>query len=239
MVGWHELASTGMFMSKLCAYFGFQTRWTRLGAAWLNIDSTGRPSKQESWVSIPGLCINLGANFLSVFPSYTGLFLVRQEYWIHFRRPREGFALSLLHFLASSSLKRSKFGKKTGCEGGVADIFMETVQSYDDPLKATSLPGLIKVTARPEPEGGHLIPGMEAEVAKKQTRGAKSGLLLHYTWLWGKQCERQEFKQASLIGNLKSRQLLPFVTAHMPFPSSARFYLYRSKESNPRLLSSL
>lgn len=78
MLGRRELASTGMFMSKLCAYFGAQTRWTRLGAAWLNIDSTGGPKKQESEVSFPGLVVNLGANSPSVFLPYTDLFLGRQ-----------------------------------------------------------------------------------------------------------------------------------------------------------------
>lgn len=43
-------------------------------AAWLNMDSTGRPSKQESKVSLPDLCVE--ANSLSVVYSYTDLFLV-------------------------------------------------------------------------------------------------------------------------------------------------------------------
>lgn len=60
---------------------------------------------------------------------------------------------------------------------------METVQSYDDPQGATSSPGLTKVAAQSEPEGGYLTPGMEAEVVEKHTRGAKAELLLHNAWL--------------------------------------------------------
>lgn len=33
---------------KQTACFGFQSRWTRLGAAWLNIDSTGGPGSQRA-----------------------------------------------------------------------------------------------------------------------------------------------------------------------------------------------
>ena len=51
-----------------------------------------------------------------------------------------GVTLSLLHFLASSSLKRSQFRENTSCdqeEGGVVDTCMEIGQSGDDPLAAT------------------------------------------------------------------------------------------------------
>ena len=90
------LASTGMFMSKLCAYFGSQTRWTRLGAAWLNIDGTGGPEKQESWVSFPGLSVNLGAHSLGPFLSYADSSLVRQGYGVSVPGPREQFPLSAM-----------------------------------------------------------------------------------------------------------------------------------------------
>lgn len=51
-----------------------------------------------------------------------------------------GVTLSLLHFLASSSLKRSQFRKNTSCDkeaGRVADTCIEIGQSGDDPLAAT------------------------------------------------------------------------------------------------------
>lgn len=117
-------------------------------------------------------------------------------------------------------------------EGGVADILMETVQSYDDdPLGATSPPGLAKVAAQSEAEGGYLTPGMKADAAEKHTRGAKSELLLHSA------CETREFKESIFIGNSESRPSLPFVTAQMPFPPSARFYFYKkSKGPKPRHL---
>lgn len=71
---------------------------------------------------------------------------------------------------------------------------METVRSYDDPLRATSPPRFTKVAARPEPEGGYLMPGLKVDVAEKPTRDAKSELLLYNIWLAGKQCEMQGFK---------------------------------------------
>lgn len=73
-------------------------------------------------------------------------------------------------------------------------------------------------------------------MAEKPIRDAKSEFLLYNIWLAGKQCEMQKFKQAMLVGNSESRQVLSFVIAHMPFPSSARFYLYKSKEPKPRQL---
>lgn len=88
---------------------------------------------------------------------------------------------SLLHFLTSSSLETSKFRKKTGYKAEVADILMKTVESYNDPLRAMSPPGLIKFAAQPEPERGYLTPGMEAEVAEKHIRSVKSELFLHNT----------------------------------------------------------
>lgn len=124
------LASTGMFTSKLCAYFGSRTRWTRLGAAWLNIDGTGGPEKQESWVSFPGLSVNLGAHSLGPFPSYADSSLVRQGYGVSVPGPREQFPLSLPCFLASPSLERSESGEETGCdqvEGGRGDMLVATV----------------------------------------------------------------------------------------------------------------
>lgn len=41
------------------------------------------------------------------------------------------------------------------------------VLSYDDPLGAMSPSGLTKVAAQPEPKGGSLTLGLEAEVAEK------------------------------------------------------------------------
>lgn len=71
-------------------------------------------------------------------------------------------------------------------------------------------------------------------MVEKHNKGAKLELLLHRAQLRGKQCETQEFREAILVGNLKSRSFLRFVSAHTLFLSSARLYLYRSKEPRPR-----
>lgn len=73
------------------------------------------------------------------------MFFLRQEHGVSLPRSRErwgvvGVTPSLLHFLASSSLKRSQFRKNTSCDkeaGGVADTRIEIGQSGDDPLAAT------------------------------------------------------------------------------------------------------
>lgn len=154
MVGRHELASAGMFMSKLCAYVGSETRWTRLGAAGLNIDDT-------AGVGVGGLRSRRAGFHFQVSqltlehtpwgPSFTHGFVLGKGRAMEsvFPGPTGRFSLSRLCFPASSSLERSRSGEETGCDqvdGSIGDTLGATVQNHDDPLGVTSPPGLTKVS---------------------------------------------------------------------------------------------